>query len=64
MNKFHSNHTTIKEVRKIIKIRQTVPLIGGKGDLLMKVDVSVYCRLLCRPEEIEEKPKLAFSWLG
>ena len=63
MNNFHSNHTTIKEVRKIIKIRQTVPLIGGKGDL-MKVDVSVFFRLLCRPEEIEEKPKLAFSWLG
>ena len=29
-------------------------LIGGKGNM-MQVGVSVYCRLLCRPEEIEEK---------
>ena len=26
VNKFHSNHTIIKEVRKIFEIRQTVPL--------------------------------------
>ena len=34
-------------------------LIRGK-DNMMKVGVSVYCRLLYRPEEIEEKHKLIF----
>ena len=38
-------------------------LIGGKGNM-MKVGVSVYYRLLYRPEEIEEKHKLIFPWLG
>ena len=34
--------------------------IGGKGNV-MKVDVSVHCRLLHRLENIGEKHKLAFS---
>ena len=34
-------------------------LIGGMGNM-MQVGVSVYCRLLCRPEEIEEKHKFIF----
>ena len=37
--------------------------MGGK-DNMMKVGVSVYCRLFCRPENIKEKHKLIFTWLG
>ena len=38
-------------------------LIGGKGNM-MKIGVSVYCKLLCRPEEIKEKRKLIFPRFG
>ena len=38
-------------------------LIGGKGNM-MKVGVSVYCKLLCCPEKNKEKRKLIFPCLG
>ena len=36
--------------------------IGGKGTM-MKVDISVYCRLLRHPEKIEEK-NINYFFLG
>ena len=38
-------------------------LIAGK-DIMINVDVSVYCRILRRPEKLERNLKLAFSWLS
>ena len=37
--------------------------IGGKGTM-MKVDISVYCRILRHPETLREKYKLVFSRLS